>query len=391
MEFNVIKKEGGARVGEIKIDDFVVKTPAFVPVATKAAIKSLTAFDIEELMIQMLIANTYHLSLRPGAEIIREFGGIQKFSGIRKPFMSDSGGFQAFSLGKGAILGRSKFEYEIEKKPSKEASIAKISEEGVYFRSIYDKSLHLLSPEKSIEIQHDIGANIILALDECNPPSADYDETKEAAERTERWAKRCLAFHKEKKSSQAIYGIIQGGLFRELRERSAKAITSMDFDGFGIGGSFGRNKMYETLGWLQPFLDKEKPVHLLGIGAIEDIIESVSYGIDSFDCVSPTMIGRAGYILITPESGGNRKNKFRIKITNNRFAGDKSAIDENCDCKMCKRYSKSYLNHLFKAKEFSAYAIASYHNLYFMEKLMNDIRDAIENNRFKRFKEKWLG
>lgn len=390
MEFNVIKKDGGARLGEIKIDGFSVKTPAFVPVATKAAIKSLTAFDIEELVIQMLIVNTYHLNLRPGVEIIREFGGIHKFSGIKKPFMSDSGGFQAFSLGKGAILGRSKFEYEIEKKPSKEASIARISEDGVYFRSIYDKSLHLLTPEKSIEIQHDIGANIILALDECNPPSADYDETKEAAERTERWAKRCLTFHKEKKSSQAIYGIIQGGLFKELRQMSAKAITSMDFDGFGIGGSFGRNRMYETLGWLQPFLDKEKPVHLLGIGAVEDIIESVSYGIDSFDCVSPTMIGRAGYILTRPESGGNRKNKFRIKITNNRFARDSSPIDENCDCKMCKRYSKGYLNHLFKANEFSAYAIASYHNLYFMENLMNEIRNAIENNRFKSFKDKWL-
>ncbi len=392
MGFRILKKNKGARLGELKLGGYTIQTPAFVPVATKAAIKGLTAFDIEELAIQILIANTYHLNLRPGADVIEEFGGIQKFSGIDKPFMTDSGGFQAFSLGKGAILGRSKFEYEVENKPTKEASIAKINDEGVKFRSIYDKSEHILTPEKSMEIQHKIGANIIFALDECTPPSADYEETKQGMERTHRWAKECLSFHKKQnKNNQALFGIIQGGLFKELREESAKVITNMAFDGFGIGGSFGRNQMYETLGWLQPFLSKEKPVHLLGIGTIEDLINSIGYGMDTFDCVSPTMIGRAGYIHIRPESGGNKGNKYRIRITNAKFRNDPSPIDKNCDCKMCKRYSKGYLNHLFKAREFSAYVIASYHNLYYMINLMREIRKAIENNRFKELKEKWLG
>ncbi len=391
MEFKILKRNEGARLGELKLGPYIIKTPAFVPVATKAAIKGLTAFDIEEIKIQILITNTYHLNLRPGADVIEKQGGIQKFSGINKPFMTDSGGFQAFSLGRGAVLGRSKFEYVVEQKPKKEGSIAKITDEGVRFRSIYDKSEHILTPQSSMAIQHSIGANIIFALDECTPPSANYEETKQGMERTHRWARQCLEYHKEHNSkNQALFGIIQGGLFKELREESAKTITNMPFDGFGVGGSFGRNQMYETLSWLQPFLNKEKPVHLLGIGTIEDLINSIAYGIDTFDCVSPTMIGRAGYVHIRPESGGNKSNKYRIRITNAKYRNDSSPIDENCDCKMCKRYSKAYLNHLFKAREFSAYVIASYHNLYYMINLMKEIRKAIENNRWNEFKKRWM-
>ena len=391
MEFKILKTYNGLRLGELKLKHGIVKTPAFVPVATKATVKALSSEDLEGLKTQLLITNTYHLMLKPGAKIIDELGGINEFTGIKTPFMTDSGGFQAFSLGIGTELGRSKFDYKAKEASKGQDRIAFIDDQGVRFRSIYDQSKHVLTPNTSIKTQHEIGADIILALDECSAPSADYKTTKQAIIRTHKWAKESLSYHlKTNKKGQSIYGIVQGGLFRDLREESAKAINTLDFDGFAIGGSFGKKQMYETLSWINPLLDQKRPRHLLGIGTVEDIFNSVSKGIDTFDCAGPTRIARAGYIHIHPKSGGNIKNKFRIRISGAKYIKDNSKIDPDCNCDMCKRYTKAYLCHLFRSQEFLAYKIASYHNIFFYLNIMKQIRKAIKEKRFDELYSNWM-
>jgi queuine tRNA-ribosyltransferase/7-cyano-7-deazaguanine tRNA-ribosyltransferase len=368
-----------------------IETPALMPVATKATVKALSSDDLLELDAQMLICNTYHLMLQPTAEIIEELGGLHHFMNWKRPLATDSGGFQAFSLGlaKEHMVGKIFFpdESHAQGKPKGE-SIAKITDKGISFRSIYDNSKQQLTPEKSIRIQEKLGADIILVLDECTSPLSDKKYTSQSLKRTHLWAKECLEIHN---TNQALVGIIQGGHWRDLREKSAQYISGLDFDGLAIGGSLGKSKkdMYHILDWVEPYLPDDKPCHLLGIGVIEDIFASVERGIDLFDCVSPTRLARSGLAHISPPSG-TKENKFRFKLISKKYQNDSKPIDPNCSCKICKNYSRAYISHLLKVKELLGYQLISYHNVYFMIHFMRELRKAIKKEYFIEMKKDWL-
>jgi len=390
LNFKVKSKEKKARTGVLKLKHGTVHTPALMPVATKATVKALSPEDLIEIGAQIIICNTYHLMLQPSADVIEKIGGINKFMSWEKPIVTDSGGFQAFSLGLGKEHGVGKMYFPGENcstEKVKGKSIAHINDKGVKFRSIYDNSRQFLSPEKSIRIQEKLGADIILVLDECTSPLSSKEYTAKSLERTHKWAKECLDNHK---TNQAIAGIIQGGHWQDLREKSAKYINSLDFDSYAIGGSLGKSKkdMYNVLDWTIPHLDENKPRHLLGIGVVEDIFESVERGIDLFDCVSPTRIARSGFAHIKPPIG-NKKNKYRYKLKSKKFEYDSRPIDPNCDCKICKNYTRAYVYHLLKTEELLGYNLISYHNVYFMVELMREIRKAIVDGTYQKLKNEW--
>lgn len=400
MEFEIIKesKKSKARTGIIKTSHGNIHTPYFIPVATAASVRALDQKDMEDLGAEVLLANTYHLHLRPGDNLIKKLGGLHKFMNWKKPLFTDSGGFQVFSLGFGMEQGIGKLgnifsgsgKINENKKSDKWAFV---DDKGVKFKEPYTGKIAHLNPKKSIEIQQNLGADIILAFDECTSPLSDYKYTKISMERTHRWAIESLKYHKKaNKTKQALYGIVQGGYFKDLRIKSAKFISSLNFDGIAIGGFLGKTKkdMYKTLDWTMPLLPKKKPVHLLGIGAIEDIFGCVERGIDTFDCVMPTRLARRGSLFISPESKGSIKNKFRINIENAKFRADKNPIDKSCDCMTCRNYSRAYLNHLNKAKELTYFKLATYHNIHFMLKLMENIRNAINNGNFEKLKKEWI-
>ncbi len=400
-------KKSRARTGRLHLIHGTVETPAFAPVSTRGGIKLLDIQDLENMKTQILMANTYHLYLRPGHERIKRLGGLHTFIGWDKPIMTDSGGYQVFSLGIGSVLGRSKFEYASEEQISSmngflekhgRKTRVRITEEGVVFRSVYDGTIHKFTPERSLDIQTSLGSDMMFVLDECTSPSADYEYTKLSMERTHRWAERSLKHgvnihHGDNRP--AVFGIVQGGLFRDLREESARFISELEvngrkFDGIGIGGAFGRDQMYEVLDWIIPILPEEKPRHLLGIGTITDIFESVKRGVDLFDCVGPQRIGRAGYFYVSPESGGTPDNKFRYRITNSRFKDDTSPLDPNCSCPVCKRYSRAYIHHLIKIEPLAGMRLTTYHNIYFVLELMRRIRRSINEGSFTQLYEKWM-
>ena len=375
LKFKIKSEENQARTGLLQLKHGNIKTPDLMPVATKATVKALSSDDLKEIGAQILICNTYHLMLQPNAEVILKMGGLNKFMNWDKPIVTDSGGFQAFSLGLGKehAVGKIFFPGDNYKqnKPKGKSTI-KLNNRGIYFKSIYDDSQQFLSPEKSIKIQEKLGADMILVLDECTSPLSDKEYTNKSLERSHKWAKKCL---KANTTDQAIVGIVQGGHWHDLREKSAKFIASQDFDSYAIGGSLGKSKkdMHNVLEWVIPFLPTNKPRHLLGIGVVEDIFESVERGIDLFDCVSPTRIARSGFSHIGPPFG-NKKNKFRIKISSKNYRMDKKPLDPNCNCKICMKYSRAYINHLFKTNELLGYNLISYHNLFFMLDLMRKIR-----------------
>ncbi len=386
MEFKIIHKESKARVGEIHTPHGVVETPAFVPVGTRASVRGLSSEDLREIGVEILFGNTYHLHLKPGEEIVKEFGGLKKFMNWNGVTITDSGGFQVFSL------GQKKIKLFADDREETEVDLVKINEDEVVFRSHIDGSLHIFSPEKSIEIQHAIGADLILAFDECAPHPSTHQYTKEAMERTHRWAIRCLKYHKKAKTNQALYGIIQGGVYKDLREESAKFISKMDFDGIAVGGvSVGENKkqMREVLEWVYPFLPEAKPRHLLGIGEIDDIFDAVSYGIDTFDCVIPTRFGRYGIAFVPPPIG-IIKNKFKIDLNKVIFAKDKGPISDICECYTCKNYTRGYIHHLFRVQELLGYRLVSYHNVYLLVNLTKKIRQSILEGKFKEMRNEWL-
>jgi len=409
MNFKITKKSKEnncrARTGIITTQHGKIQTPAFIPVATKAAVKALSADAMKQMQAELLICNTYHLMLKPGEKLVKKMGGLQSFMSWNGPVMTDSGGFQAFSLGAGTELTAKKIaifpDEESKKRTLKELKnkktqkLAKITEDGVEFTSIYEPRQIKLTPEKSVQIQHDLGADLILAFDECTSPLATYKYTKESLERTHRWAERSLAEHKKlnkkQKTKQALFGIIQGSYYKDLRNKSTKFITGLDFDGIGVGGSLGKSKkdMHKILDWVIPNIPDNKPVHLLGIGAVEDLFECVQRGIDMFDCVGPTRIARIGYLYVHPPAG-TKKNKFRIKIMSGKYKEDKKPIDPHCSCWVCKNYSRAYINHLFKSKELLAFELASYHNVHFILNLMREIRKAVNKNSFMKLKNKWL-
>jgi queuine tRNA-ribosyltransferase len=390
MEFKIEKKLDGAlgRAGILKTPHGSIETPAFAVVGTKGTVKSLTPEQVKDLGTQVVLANTYHLYLEPGDELVKKAGGFAKMMNWQGPTITDSGGFQAFSLG--AAFGKkvskisksSEMHGELETEESA-VKMAKIDEDGVEFKSIVDGSAHKFTPEKSMEIQWNLGADIIFAFDECTSPRASYDYQREAMERTHRWAERSLVAHNrlDKENKQALFGVVQGGRYEDLRKESAQVLSTLNFDGFGIGGSFDKEDMNTVVRWVNEILPEEKPRHLLGIGEPEDIFMGVENGSDLFDCVAPTRQARNGSLYT--EDG-------RINIFNTKFREDLSPIDKDCGCYTCKHYTRSYVAHLFRAKEMSASTLASIHNLYFIVNLVKRIRHSILDGTFFELKERFL-
>jgi queuine tRNA-ribosyltransferase len=448
LSFEILKqdKQSQARLGLIKTRRGDIQTPYLVPVATMGSVRALGSDDLLNLGVQCTLANTYHLHLKPGDELIKRLGGLQRFMGFDRPTFTDSGGFQAFSLGFarehniskiGNIfpeeLGfssqctrpeecfhtdrdqseiyndyRKKFddncangenenarglEYgengKLRPKAAKKENLTKITDEGISFKSLSDGAWHFLNAEKSMKIQSNLGSDIIMAFDECTSPLSDYDYTRKAMIRTHNWAEESIRYHDK---DQALYGIIQGGWFEDLRQESTQAISAQPFDGIAIGGSLGNSKqdMHQVLDWTVPKLDDDRPRHLLGIGEIDDIFECVARGIDTFDCVSPTRIARRGSLLISPQAGGSQENKFHINIKSTKFKEERSPIDPYCSCSTCAAYSRAYLRHLYVSRELSYFRLATLHNLHFMLRFMEEIRESILTGTFAEMKEKWL-
>jgi len=387
----------GARAGLVTTPHGSFQTPAFVPVGTKGTIKALLPKDVRDLAkAEIVLGNTYHLFLQPGDELVKDAGGLHAFMGWDGPLVTDSGGFQVFSLGAAFAKGISKFIPETKKESLDELSIfdediatqhgklAILDDEGVTFTSHIDGTLHRFTPERSVEIQHNLGADIFFAFDEPTSPSASREYQKESLERTHQWAKRSLSAHRrniEAGKKQAIFGIVQGGPHPDLREDSAKEIAEMGFDGFGIGGSYSKAELEVALAAALLPLPPELPRHLLGIGEPEDILEGVSKGIDMFDCVLPTRMGRTGQLYTA---------RGKINILNEKYIRDFSPLDPETGGYASDNFSKAYLAHLFRAKEMLAATIASLHNIYFITSLMKQIRVSFCNNTFEQYRGEFL-
>jgi queuine tRNA-ribosyltransferase len=392
ISFKIEKKFGPlGRIGVIHTPHGDIHTPAFVAVGTKATVRALAPEMLENIGVEAIIANTYHLYMQPGEMGVKKLGGLQKMMRWDRPTMTDSGGFQVFSLGAGYGKNISKILKDApvvplipENKEDEKPKLVTIDHDGAAFKSPSDGSIHYLTPERSIEIQHSIGADIIFAFDECTSPTESRSYQLEALDRTHRWGKKSLEYHKSKENSkvQALYGIIQGGRYEDLRKESARVIGGMDFDGFGIGGSFDKDDLHTAVKWVNEILPEEKPRHLLGIGEPEDIFLGVENGCDTFDCVAPTRLARHGTLYT--------KNG-KIHITNTQFAEDTGPIDEGCGCDTCKNYSRGYLAHLHKSREMLGPMLCSIHNMYFITNLVKGMRQAILDDRFEEYKSNFLG
>jgi queuine tRNA-ribosyltransferase len=394
IQFTIEHKLEGSlgRAGTLTTPHGTIQTPAFVTVGTKATVKSLTPEQVKSLGAQVVLANTYHLYLQPGEEVMRAAGGLHKFMNWDGPTMTDSGGFQVFSLGaafgtkvgKLANVGSVVTGEEIES-GDEAGKLAKIDEDGVTFKSYKDGSVHRFTPERSMEIQHAIGADMIFVFDECTSPAAPYEYQKKAMDRTHRWAKRSLDAHRGNEKAaekQGLLGIVQGGRHQDLREESARVLSAMDFDGYGIGGSFDKDDMNTAVGWVNAILPESKPRHLLGIGEPEDLFGAVENGCDLFDCVAPTRQARNGS-LYTRDG--------RININNAKFVNDFTPIDSECDCYTCRNYTRAYVAHLFRSDEMLAATLSSIHNLRFLIALVEKMRVAIIDGTFESFKIEFIG
>ncbi|MFR7349200.1 tRNA guanosine(34) transglycosylase Tgt [Peptoniphilus sp.] len=362
LEYKLIKKskDTKARVGEIKTNHGIIKTPVFMPVGTRATVKTMTPEEVKDLGAQIILSNTYHLFLRPGPEIIEKAGGLHKFMNWHGPILTDSGGFQVFSL----------------------SANRKITEEGVTFRSHIDGSKQFLSPEISIDVQSSLGSDIIMAFDECAPYPATYEYIEHSMNRTTRWAKRCKDHHKNT-DNQALFGIVQGGMYKDLRKKSAEDLVAMDFPGYAVGGlSVGEPKdiMVDILDYTTDFLPEDKPRYLMGVGTPDYLFEAVEHGIDMADCVLPTRIARNGTAMTSVG---------RVIVKNGKYKEDFTSLDENCDCYTCRNYTKAYIRHLFNVNEILAYRLLSIHNIYFLTNLMENIRNSILEDRFLEFKKEF--
>lgn len=378
-----------ARIGRLETPHGVVETPAFIFCATKAAIKSVTAEQMREAGTQIILSNTYHLMLQPGADVIAHHGGLQKFTGWRGPMLTDSGGFQIFSLGHGSIAN----EIKGRQNSQRPKTLLRITEEGARFKSYIDGRTWMLTPEESIRIQHKLGADMIVVLDECTPFHVEKSYTKDSMEMSHRWAKRCLTeFVKlNENGQQRLYGIIQGGVYEDLREQGCDFVNSQNFFGHAIGGSLGASKeqMYDVVNFTASKLDRARPIHLLGIGGIKDIFNGVRAGIDTFDCVHPTRLARHGGALVKPASvEGNTKE--HINLGNQRFRLDNNPIEPDCACSTCKNYSRGYIHHLLKANEMIASTLISIHNIHFMNQLLTEIREALVDGTLAKTEERWI-
>lgn len=382
LKFQILKKSkiSQARLGIMETAHGTVETPCLVPVATRATVKTLTSEEIQQTKTQILIANTFHLHLKPGEKIVKTADGLHQFMNWSKPLMTDSGGFQVFSLGFGKDFSTGKILASFPRKTTAKKFIVsgsqpnsiKITDDGVLFASPFSGQKIFLGPKESIKIQEFLGADIIFAFDECTSPLANYEYTKKSLERTHRWAKICL---QTKKTKQSLFGIVQGGKFKNLREESAFFINSLPFDGFGIGGEFGDNKkiMLQMLHWVNQKLSPEKPRHLLGIGRLENIAPIIKSGIDTFDCIVPTRFGRHGIAFIS--SG-------KLDLFKTKFLQDKRPLDQKCSCFVCQNYRRNYISHLFRAGEATAARLLSFHNLYFFNSFIEKIRTDIKRGKF---------
>jgi len=362
IKFEVIKesKETKARLGKLFTPHGIIETPIFMPVGTQATVKAMTPRELEGLGIQIILSNSYHLFLRPGHGLIAQAGGLHKFMGWKRAILTDSGGFQVFSLGK----------------------LNKINDEGVSFNSYIDGSKHFVSPEKAMEIQMALGGDIAMAFDECTPYPAGRYQVEIAAQRTIQWAKRCKEAHHN--LNQSLFGIVQGGAFKDLRIDNAKKLVELDFPGYAIGGlSVGEPKsiMYEILDYTIPCLPNNKPRYLMGVGAPQSILEGTIRGVDMFDCVLPTRNARNGSLFIS--SG-------KLSITNAKYKDDFTPLDNKCKCYTCQNFTRAYLRHLYMSKEILASTLGTIHNLYFMSSLMKKIRLALLEDRLLEFKEEFL-
>lgn len=362
VTYELIKKDSRtkARRGRVNTPHGPIETPVFMPVGTAGTVKAMKPEEVRDMGAQIILGNTYHLYLRPGHEVVKAAGGLHKFMNWERAILTDSGGFQVFSLG----------------------AMRKISEEGVEFRSHIDGSKHMLSPEKSMEIQNALGSDIMMAFDECAPYPADRNYVKNSLERTTRWLKRCREYHKNTEQ-QSLFGIMQGGMYKDLRKQSAEEIVELDLPGYAIGGlSVGEPKelMYEIMDDCVDYLPAEKPRYLMGVGSPDCLFEGVERGIDMFDCVLPTRIARHGMAMTS---------QGRVNIKNAKYERDFTPLDPHCDCYTCRNYSKAYLRHLFKCDEILSSMLMTTHNLHFLVNTMAGIRKAIEEDRFLEYKKEF--
>lgn len=362
VTYELIKKDSRtkARRGRVNTPHGPIETPVFMPVGTAGTVKAMKPEEVRDMGAQIILGNTYHLYLRPGHEVVKAAGGLHKFMNWERAILTDSGGFQVFSLG----------------------AMRKISEEGVEFRSHIDGSKHMLSPEKSMEIQNALGSDIMMAFDECAPYPADRNYVKNSLERTTRWLKRCKEYHKNTEQ-QSLFGIMQGGMYKDLRKQSAEEIVELDLPGYAIGGlSVGEPKeiMYEVMDDCVDYLPTDKPRYLMGVGSPDCLFEGVERGIDMFDCVLPTRIARHGMAMTS---------QGRVNIKNAKYERDFTPLDPNCDCYTCRNYSKAYLRHLFKSDEILSSMLMTTHNLHFLVNTMAGIRKAIEEDRFLEYKKEF--
>jgi queuine tRNA-ribosyltransferase len=386
-----------ARTGLITTAHGPIETPVFMPVGTRGTVKALTPDEVRDHGAQIILGNTYHLYLQPGHELIARMGGLHRFMGWDGPILTDSGGFQVFSLIYGGIADEVKG-----RRPTQQTQIkpgmVKVTEEGVIFRSYINGSKHLFTPERSIEIQKGIGADIILCFDELPPFRAGYDYTARSLERTHRWAARCLAFHQQTRDGggltfgapnpdQALFGIVHGGVFADLRRASAEYIAALPFDGLCIGGSLGKDKQQigEVVDMTVPHLPDHLPRHLLGIGDVDDLIEGVARGIDMFDCVSPTRLGRHGAALVRDPA-----RRWKLNVANAALREDDGPLEPTCGCYTCRHFSRAYIHHLFRAQELLGIRLVSLHNVAFLLDLMRQIRASIREGRFGELRAEWL-
>ena len=353
-------RKTGARAGLLHTPHGVFKTPMFMPVGTQATVKTVTPEELEEMGAQIILSNTYHLFLRPGTELIHEAGELHRFMNWNKGILTDSGGFQVFSLG----------------------AMRKITEEGVYFRSFLDGSKQFLSPEISIRAQEDLGSDIAMAFDECIPYPADFDYARKSTARTTRWAKRCIKAHQ--RTDRGIFGIIQGGMYKDLRKQSAMEISSLPFDGMAVGGlSVGEphDLMYDILEETIQWMPKGKARYLMGVGTPDCLVEGVARGVDMFDCVFPTRVARNGMAMI---------HTGRMNMKNKQYERDFRPIEESCGCYTCRNYTRAYIRHLYKSEELLAFRLVTIHNLYFLLQFMRDMREAIVQGNFSEFREHFM-
>ncbi len=391
FKFNIEKNIKGflGRAGVINTPHGPIKTPAFIVVGTKATVKALTPEQVKEAGAQAVLANAYHLYLRPGPEVVDLAGGLGKFMNWYGPTFTDSGGFQVLSLGAGfkKVITMDAGADEKNATAKNYERLAKVDDEGVTFKSHIDGSMHRFTPEISMQIQHQLGADIIFAFDECTSIAQPYSYQQTSLHRTHRWAEQCLSEHKKltesrtSKPYQALFGVIQGANYKNLRQLAAMYMGNLPFDGYGIGGALEKEKLAEIITWVNEILPVDKPRHLLGLSEPDDIFIGIENGADTFDCVSPARIGRNG-ALYTP--GG------KINIKKSIYAQDFSSVIETCECYTCQNFTKAYLNHLFRTGERLAATLATIHNEYFIIKLVDDIRSSILDESFFQFKKSWL-